>query len=157
MNGNVGNFRVLFLSVALFSLTILIGLPVICDRESPDVQTEIGTDGSVDGGILCSDDIRQSLPPDWAVGPSMQQEKGWQQTGFVRMGLEDTYSAVSGLMLQKGYALNMREPREDSALAMESTRHLLAEYRDPTGKGKVMWALWRERNNRTGFSWGIPK
>ena len=154
---NVGDIRVLSLSVALFSLTILVGLSVICGRESPDAQTEIGTDGSMNGGILCSDDIRQLLPPDWTVLPSMRQEKGWQQTGFVRMGLEDTYSAVSGLMLQKGYALNMREPREDSALAMESTRNLLAEYRDSTGKGKVMWALWRERNNRTGFSWGIPK
>lgn len=159
MKGGQDVVRTVVSSVILFSTTIIIGLAVVSDEgaKKDDGMGEVIQPGFDDAQVISAEELRQQIPSDWSVVKMIGKSKGWQQTGFINLGLEEAYHAVADLMGQNGYELKLREPKNDEALAMMSTKNVLAEFGDRHHRGRAMWALWRESDCKTGFSWGIPK
>ena len=159
MNGGHDIFRTVASSVILFSITIIIGLAVIREvgAKKDEGCVEVPQPDFDDAHVISAEELQQQIPSDWSVVKMMGKSKGWQQTGFINLGLDEAYHAVADLMGQNGYVLKLREPKNDEALAIMSTKNVLAEFGGRHHRGRAMWALWRESDCKTGFSWGIPK
>ena len=159
MNGGHDIVRTVASSVILFFITIIIGLAVIREEGA---KKDDGRGGGIQPGfddaqVISAEELRQQIPSDWSVVKMIGKSKGWQQTGFINLGLDEAYHAVADLMGQNGYVLKLREPKNDESLALMSTKNVLAEFGGRHHRGRTMWALWRESDCKTGFSWGIPK
>ncbi len=142
--------RTLLVPVIAFSLIVIGGVALLPAVSSCPVDClDSGTDG---GGTRGGGDVRalaEDLPSSWKVVLSDPRNRGWLQIGMIPADIREARDEVSELMSGRGFRCRHVVGVEDD------NGRVLLQYE---GDGqKVLWSLWAQGRNRTGFSWGISR
>lgn len=151
MNAPLQNVQhTLLVPVIAFSLIVIGGVTLLPAVSSCPVDClDSGTDGC---GTRGGGDVRalaEDFPSSWKVMLSDPRNKGWLQIGMIPADIREARDEVSELMSGRGFRCRHVVGVEDD------NGRVLLQYE---GNGqKVLWSLWAQGRNRTGFSWGISK
>lgn len=143
--------RDLLVPVIVFSMIVIGGValvPPVCSRPVAD-HGDSERDAKA---VRVIDDVRalaDDLPPSWKVALSNPRNRGWLQIGTIPADIREARDEVSALMLERGFCCRHVVGGEDD------NGRVLLQYE---GDGqKVLWSLWEQGRNGTGFSWGISR
>lgn len=134
-------------SFAAFAATVVCGTLFLdfSQRRPPPVPADADKGASplprMDGRS-----VRDFLPRGSEVLFDKPNARGWKQTGRMPLDMEYAISEVDGFLKGCGYS-------RVHDVGSVGAGHLLTEWKRADGH-RVMWAVWPEGRNRTGFSWG---
>lgn len=147
MNPISVNQRAKLLPVMVFFAVVIVGVALLPSSQIPceAIKRNDTLASKTDGGAA----FEGALPEGWKIALSNPRGKGWRQTGEIPLDISAACRDVAELMRNEGLSCrHIVDEDEDHA-------RMLLQYE---GRGqKVLWALWRQDWNRTGFSWGISR
>lgn len=135
-------------ALSAFSITLLLGVSLLNFGydASRNVCVEEGSGDLQDGDV----NFNADLPSDWKVVIANENARGWKMTGFAKCSLVGVESEVVKIMAGHGLSLMHRVDDDGDG------KNVLIEFASKNGV-RIMWMLWQQSMNETGFSWGVSK